>query len=268
MGSCWHVLALPSVSPSPQDASGSLLNQPCFLVVMALIVGFVWISAARSRRRFQNAEARHNEMSDEDIVKLEARILGRLHRNHGSDMTMATLSDRIGETYEGTCLAIERLVRAHLVETIERQSTGNGDRQPPDPNHRPARYDQIRLTPLGSTQFYEMTRRGQIKVNGDIIRAEAGAIVNNRAVVVNSFNTFAEKYDLGVANALMQMEQAVSESKSTEAAELLETFLAELKKSNQKPSVLRRLFDGIQEATPALAAMTDVVATISSLFNH
>jgi hypothetical protein len=268
----WHVLAAPSTPPSPQDASASPLTQPCFLIVIAIIVGFVWIarvSAARSRQRFEEATARHSDMSDEDIVKLEATILGRLHRNHGPDMTMATLSTVVGETYEGICLAIERLMRAQLVEIIEQEpANSSGEQPPPDRSPRPEPHEQVRLTPLGSARFYDLTTKGHINVNGDIIRAEAGAVVNNRATVVNSFNTFAEKYDPEVANALMQLEKAVADAKNVEAAELLEAFLAELKADSRKPSVLRQLFLGIQEATPAVATMTDVLAKVSSLFNH
>ncbi|MEV4757789.1 hypothetical protein AB0J86_22110 [Micromonospora sp. NPDC049559] len=112
-----------------------------------------------------------------------------------------------------------------------------------------------------------MTTKGEINVTGDIIRAESGAIVNNRATVTNSFNNLAERYDPGVAEALVKLERAVAESENSEARELLAAFLDALGSERQQPSVLKRLFAGIQEVAPGVAAMTDVVARISSIWS-
>lgn len=225
MGLWWHGLASPPAPPSPQDAGESPLGQLCFLVIAAIIVALVWktrTSAAQSRQRFEEAATRHASMSDEALVQLEGKILGRLYRS--PDMTMAALTIAVGETHEGACLAVERLMRAHLVEIIEPEPENNAvGPSAPELIRRAEAHHQLRLTPLGSARFYDLTTKGQIKVNGDIIKAEAGAVVNNRATVVNSFNTFAERYDPALAEALVRLEQTVADAKSVEASELLGT---------------------------------------------
>ncbi|MET8906232.1 hypothetical protein [Micromonospora sp. NPDC004551] len=262
-----YVSPSPTISPSTGVSAASDANPVVSLLCMVVVVAAVVMgisSSVKAKQRFDEAKRRADAMSDEELVALERKILGRLHRVHGADPTMRELSASAGETYEDACLATERLIRVGMAEIVEREKPEGEPSQRPDPRRRPLPGDQIRVTNAGSRYFHDRAGQEGLKVNGDYINVGSNSVVNNRSVVANSFNTIADRYDIEFARAMEKVEKAVVEAGNPEAQELLTAFTEALTSDRRQPSVLKRLFAGIIEAAPAVAAMTDVVTKIST----
>jgi hypothetical protein len=256
----------PTFSPETGAATGDSGGETALsvLFVLALIVAAVMgiSSSMKKQQRFDEAKQRADDMSDEDLVTLDRKLLGRLHRVHGADVTMRELSASAGETYEDACLATERLIRTGLAELVEVE--GQQAKPVPDSRRRPKAVDRIRITSAGSRHFLDGIAKERVKVNGDYITVGSNSVVNNRSVVEGSFNTIAQKYSDEFARAVQQLEKAVVESGDPEAKELMDAFAEALASDRRQPSVLKRLFAGVIEAAPAVSAMTNVINTIAT----
>lgn len=262
------VYLTPSPTFSPEtavpagDSGGDTALSVLFMLVLVIAIVVGVSSSAKKKERFEEAKRRANDMSDEELVALDRKLLGRLHRVHGVDITMRELSTSADVPYEDACLAAERLIRTGLAELVERE--GQEAKPAPDPRRRPEAVDRIRITSAGSRHFLDGIAKERLKVNGDYITVGSNSVLNNRSVVAGSFNTIAQKYSDEFARAVQQLEKTVVEAGNPEAKELLVAFTETLASDRRQPSVLKRLFAGIVEAAPAVSAMTNVVNTISS----
>ena len=102
---------------------------------------------------------------------------------------------------------------------------------------------------------------------GDTVHAHGGSTINNRSVVVNSFNTFAVKYDEETAAALVRLEDLVRRSGNVDAQDNLDAFLEEIQRESPRRSILRSLFEGIQQAVPTVAQAGDVLLKVRELMS-
>jgi hypothetical protein len=124
----------------------------------------------------------------------------------------------------------------------------------------------VMVTRQGATRIRERVNP-VVNNYGDTVHAHGGSTINNRSVVVNSFNKFATKYDEETAAALIRLEELVRQSESVDAQENLDAFLEEIQRESPRRSILRSLFDGIQQAVPTVAQAGDILFKIRELMS-
>ncbi|MFY1615061.1 hypothetical protein [Micromonospora sp. WMMD736] len=253
----------PTISPggTPPDQAGSTL---CLTLVAVSVAIAIWVgisSSAKSKERFAEALRRSENMTDQQRLDLERKILSRLHRDHGQAVTVAALSDAIEQPYEDTCLATHRLIYHGFSEIVEKNQDTSSSLPMPDPRRRPERHEQIKITQAGLSHFQRLVLTGEINVNGDYINAPNGRVVN-RSTNFNSFNELEGKYDDATLQALLVIERAIIDTGNAEAKELFESFSAEMRSDKPKPTIAKALLKGALEAVPVIGAVAAAVEQV------
>lgn len=104
-------------------------------------------------------------------------------------------------------------------------------------------------------------------IMGDKFENIQNATIVNRSHVESAFNTARETLGPDVADAIVQLAEAVERSQNAAAGAIFDQFTGELERTEPDRSRLRQLWDGLVELVPDITAMAGVATTIGKLFS-
>jgi hypothetical protein len=102
-------------------------------------------------------------------------------------------------------------------------------------------------------------------VMGDKFENIQNATIINRSHVENAFNTARETLGADVADAIVQLAEAVERSQNAAAGAIFDQFTGELEHPEPNRSKLRQFWDGLVALVPDITALTGVAETIGKL---
>lgn len=109
----------------------------------------------------------------------------------------------------------------------------------------------------------KMISEDEAVIVGDQIIAHPGAIIVNRSVVVDSYNTVNQK-DPELAHALSILAGFIEISKNKDAGEIFSGLATEIS-DEARPSIIRTFWNELVRILPGVAKLTSVVAKITTL---
>jgi hypothetical protein len=95
----------------------------------------------------------------------------------------------------------------------------------------------------------------------------AGATIINRSSLRSALVNVGKSGGSDAVKALETVSQQVEASNNAAAGALLNSFNAELQKSQPDKSVLRQCWDGLVSVLPSIATLADAVGKITKLFD-
>jgi hypothetical protein len=104
-------------------------------------------------------------------------------------------------------------------------------------------------------------------IMGDKFENIQNATIVNRSHVENAFNTARETLGADVADAIVQLAEAVERSQNAAAGAIFNQFTGELECTEPDRSKLRQLWDGLVALVPDITAMAGLAETIAKLFS-
>jgi hypothetical protein len=102
---------------------------------------------------------------------------------------------------------------------------------------------------------------------GDVFSNIQNSKIFNHSALQNAFNKIKSDAGDSTAEHLLKVAELVAQSGNTEAGELLDQFNEELSKPQPRKSLLKRSWDGLVAALPAITSIAGAAAAIAGLFS-